>query len=360
VLTPGQRPIWWLSWPSALYALAIRLRTYGYERGWFARQRLPLPVISIGNLTVGGTGKTPMVIEVTQWLLAAGSRVAVLSRGYRRTSREPFLLVCDGAKILATPQEAGDEPYLIAQRCPQAIVAVGADRHRAGLRVLNEFRVDCIVLDDGFQHIGLHRDADLVLLDATDANGLANLLPAGRLREPLTALERATAVIITRAETPGQVAEIMTRVQSLANPSVMTARVVFPAVETVSLSSLGSRPREWSQGKRALLVSGVGHPASFRATADQLGVTVLDEATYPDHYMYGTSDIAALRGRAAALKADVVLTTEKDAWKIRPHLGENDDRWWAVRVSVEWLTGEAEIRKTIMEARTGAQKEVGA
>jgi tetraacyldisaccharide 4'-kinase len=319
-----------------------------------------VPVISIGNLTVGGTGKTPIVIEVTQWLLASGKRVAVLSRGYGRTSREPFLLVSDGARILATPEDAGDEPYLIAQRCPQAVVAVGADRYRAGLRVLDKFRVDCIVLDDGFQHIRLHRDVDLLLLDATDAKGLTGVLPAGRLREPLTAAKRATALIVTRAERPSQVDEVMTRVRSAADPGPMTAQVVFRVVEIVSLSGLGSRSHEWCQGKRALLVSGVGHPASFRATADQLGVTVLDDAAYPDHYTYSGRAIVALRGRAADLKAELVLTTEKDAWKIRPHLTENDGRWWAVRLGVGWLAGEAEIRKTILEARSGAQKEAGA
>jgi len=359
VLTPGQRPTWWLSWAAVLYGLVTRLRTYGYARGWFVRQRLPVPVISIGNLTVGGTGKTPIVIEVTQWLLASGKRVAVLSRGYRRTSREPFLLVSDASRILATPEEAGDEPYLIAQRCPRAVVAVGADRHRAGLRVLDDYPVDCFVLDDGFQHIGLHRDVDLLLLDATDANGLTDVLPAGRLREPLAAAKRATALIVTRADRSNEADAVMTRVRSAADPRAVTARVVFRAVELVSLSGLGSRSHEWCQGKRALLVSGIGHPASFRATADHLGVTVLDEAAYPDHYPYSASAVAALRGRAADLKAELVLTTEKDAWKIRPHLNENDGRWWAVRLSVGWLAGEAEIRKSIMDAPSGAEKAVG-
>ena len=125
VLTPGQRPMWWLSWAAAPYEMATRLRAYGYEHGWFARRHLPVPVISIGNLTVGGTGKTPLVIQITEWLLEAGRRVAVLSRGYRRTSREPLLLVSDGARIVVTAEEAGDEPFLIAQRCPRAVLATG-------------------------------------------------------------------------------------------------------------------------------------------------------------------------------------------------------------------------------------------
>jgi tetraacyldisaccharide 4'-kinase len=175
----------------------VRLRVYAYEHGWLARRRLPVPVISIGNLTVGGTGKTPLVIQITEWLLKAGKRVAVLSRGYRRTSREPLLFVSDGARIIATAEEAGDEPFLIAQRCPEAIVAVGADRYRLARRVLETCGVDCIVLDDGFQHLAVHRDINLLLVDATDVDGLEGLLPAGRLREPMTAAKRATGVIVT-------------------------------------------------------------------------------------------------------------------------------------------------------------------
>jgi tetraacyldisaccharide 4'-kinase len=315
-----------------------------------------VPVISIGNLTVGGTGKTPIVIEVTQWLLAAGKRVAVLSRGYRRTSREPFLLVSDGAHILTTPEQAGDEPSLIAQRCRQAVVAVGADRYRSGLRVLERTPVDCIVLDDGFQHLGLHRDVDLLLVDATDANGLTQVLPAGRLREPLIGAKRATAVIVTRAETAHQVDEVVTRLRSAVASMPMTAHVAFRAVDLVPLSGQADRSWQWCRGKRTLLVTGIGHPASFRATAEQMGVMVLDEAVYPDHYWYGLRDVALLEARADDLKAELVLTTEKDAGKIRPHLTENNGRWWAARLGVEWLTGEAEIRKVIAQARPAQER----
>ncbi|MBM4124838.1 MAG: tetraacyldisaccharide 4'-kinase, partial [Nitrospira sp.] len=137
---------------AAVYGLAVRVRTVLYEKGWLARRKLPCRVISVGNLTVGGTGKTPMVIWITERLLAQGLRVAVLSRGYRRQSREPFLLVSDGRTVLAGISDAGDEPHLIARRCPSAVVAVGADRYRLGRWVLERFPIDCLVLDDGFQH----------------------------------------------------------------------------------------------------------------------------------------------------------------------------------------------------------------
>src|SRR5262249_6696242 len=171
-------------------------------------RRLPVPVLSIGNLTLGGTGKTPVVIVLTEWLLAQGKRVAILSRGYRRTSTDLRLLVSDGERLLVGPNEAGDEPFLIAQRCPKAIVAVGADRYQLGEWVLHRFPVDCLVLDDGFQHLGLYRDVNLLLVDATDVEGLAAVVPAGRLREPLQAAARATAIIVTRADDPTLVTEV--------------------------------------------------------------------------------------------------------------------------------------------------------
>lgn len=354
MLTPGQRPAWWLAWASLSYACGIRLRTYGYDRGWLARRQLPVPVISIGNLTVGGTGKTPLVIELTQWLLEAGRRVAVLSRGYKRTSREPWLLVSDGTKMVATAEAAGDEPFLIAQRCPRAIVAVGADRYRSGCRILDRCPVDCILLDDGFQHLGLYRDIDLLLLDATDTQGLKELLPAGRLREPMTAAKRATAVIVTRAEKPIQVDAVMTRLRGAVDPVPTTAQVVFRVMEVVSLSTGRSRPGGWCRGKKALLVSGVGHSGSFRATADTLGISVLDEVIYPDHYRYTGHEVARLEKRVAELNAELVLTTEKDAGKIQPFLAQHDDRWWAARLQVEWLTGASEIRKLVTDVRSTA------
>ncbi|HKT34250.1 MAG TPA: tetraacyldisaccharide 4'-kinase [Nitrospira sp.] len=356
MLTPGERPITWLSWLAATYELGTRLRAHGYERGWFATRRLPVPVISIGNLTVGGTGKTPLVIQVTEWLLAAGKRVAVLSRGYRRTSREPCVLVSDGTTIVATTDAAGDEPFLIAHRCPRAVVAVGADRYQLGRWVLERCGADCIVLDDAFQHLALHRDVNLLLVDATDATGLERLLPAGRLREPISAAKRATGLIVTRAERPNEVDDVLKRLQVGITPLPLptTAQVVFRAAELVSVMTGIQRGREWCKGKRALIVSGIGHAPSFRRTVEELGMTVVHEVAYGDHHAYSASDIERLREGAAQRKADLVVTTEKDAGKLRSYLGANDERWWAARLRVDWRTGEDAVRAMILDARSAA------
>ena len=166
--------------------MAVEARIRLYEHGWLTAHRLPRPVISVGNLTVGGTGKTPFVIWLSQYLQSHGKQVGILSRGYRRTKAARFLLVSNGKQVLVNPQEAGDEPFLMAKHCSGVVVAVGSDRYELGKWVLRQASVDCFILDDGFQHLSLHRDVNLLLVDGTDPQGLQKLLPAGRLREPLS------------------------------------------------------------------------------------------------------------------------------------------------------------------------------
>jgi len=197
---------------------------------------------------------------------------------------------------------------------------------------------------------------NLLLVDATDAQGLKRLLPAGRLREPITAAERATGVIVTRAENPNHVDDILRQLRSTVDPLPMTAQVVFRAAQLVSVATGGYRSSEWCKGKRALLVSGVGHAASFRSTAEELGVSVIDEVAYPDHYTYSMDDVGTLRERAIERKADVVLTTEKDAAKIRPYLAPDDATWWAARLRVEWRAGESAMRKMMLDARPATDR----
>jgi len=349
VFTPGNQSRPWLWWAALPYRWIARLRALVYEQEWRRPQRLPVPVISVGNLTVGGTGKTPLVIQFTQWLLAEGKRVGVLSRGYRRTSTEPLLIVSDGRSLLAGPDQAGDEPYLIARRCPQAVVAVGADRHRLGRWVLEQYSLDCIVLDDGYQHLGLHRDANLLLLDATDSEGLDDVVPVGRLREPLTAARRATGIVITRADHPQQIENVLARCKKVLEAMPPVSLVRFQPSGLVGVRTGAMQPIEAVRGKRALLVSGVGHTGSFRRTVDLLGVSVLEEVAYPDHYRYEQRDVDEFRSKAAALKAEYVLTTEKDAGKLVPYLSSAETDWWAVRVEPEWLQGQAAIHRVLAQ-----------
>jgi tetraacyldisaccharide 4'-kinase len=334
-------------WAAIPYGLVARLRVLLYDWGWFDQRRLPVPVLSVGNLTIGGTGKTPVVIVLVEWLLAQGKRVAILSRGYRRTSTAQYLLVSDGERLLVGPNEAGDEPFMMAKRCPKAIVAVGADRYELGDWVLSRFPIDCLVLDDGFQHLGLYRDVNLLLVDATDANGLAAMTPAGRLREPLRAAARATAIVVTRADVPAQVAEVCRRLKATLGFMPDPVQVVFGAESLVSVMTGTSQPLSWSKGKSALLCSGVGHAGSFRSLVEQIGMKILDEEVHPDHYAYTSQDVERLNARAAELRAELVVTTEKDACKLAALL-EPTDSWWAVRLTTNVIAGEDRLRRLVL------------
>jgi tetraacyldisaccharide 4'-kinase len=255
-------------------------------------------------------------------------------------------LVSNGARLLVGPNEAGDEPFLMAQRCPKAIVAVGADRYELGDWVLNQFPVDCLVLDDGFQHLGLYRDVDLLLIDATDAEGLAALVPAGRLREPLQAASRATAIVVTRADVAAQVTEVCHRLQATLG-TMPPIQVVFRPESLVSVVTGASQPLSWSKGKTALLCSGVGHAGSFRSLVETIGIRILDEVVYADHHAYTSHDVEQLSARATELRAELVVTTEKDACKLAALL-QLTDNWWAVRLSTDVIAGEERLRRLVL------------
>ncbi len=345
-LHPGQPVRKGLGWVAGLYGLIIRFRLWCYRKGWLTTTRLSCRVVSVGNLTVGGTGKTPIVIFLTEWLLAKGQRVAILSRGYKRASKAPRLLVSDGSRILVGPLEAGDEPFLMAQRCPQAIVAVGADRVALGQWVLEQHPIDCIVLDDGFQHRSLHRDVDLVLLDATDATGLDALLPAGRLREPLTELCRANAVMITRADSRQDVDAIRSRLKTISCSSGDAVEVVFRPESVIAIVSGERQPVEWCRGKKAWLVSGIGNSRSFRRSAESMGGEILGEAAFEDHHSYRHDDIEKIRANLQATGCEIILTTEKDGGKLRPLLMPSDS-WWMLRLGTEIVRGKERLYRLI-------------
>jgi tetraacyldisaccharide 4'-kinase len=258
----------------------------------------------------------------------------------------PHLLVSDGSKTLAGPSEAGDEPFLMAQRCPQAIVAVGADRVALGRWVLEQHPVDCIVLDDGFQHRALHRDVDLVLLDATDVGGLDALLPAGRLREPLHELDRASAVMITRADSRQDVDAIHDRLRAIGGSYEDAIEVVFRPQSVLSIVSGEQQSVEWCRRKKTWLVSGIGNNRSFRRSAESMGIEILGETAFDDHHRYSRSDIERVRSDVQASGSDIVLTTEKDGGKLSPLITAGEP-WWMLRLGTEIVRGEERLYRLI-------------
>lgn len=353
VLSPwAQGPLQALAFP---YGLAVKVRTWLYRRGWLARRRLPCRVVSVGNLTVGGTGKTPVVIWLARWLLARGRRVGVLSRGYGRQGRVARVLVSDGRRILVEPGAAGDEPYLIASRCPGAVVAVGSDRYRLGRWVLERFPIDCFLLDDGFQHLALHRDVDLLLMDASDPGGLQGLLPAGRLREPLSAAARATAVLVTRVGSPGESHGMAAQVKAAAGLEIRPIPIRFTVEGFGDL--LSGRVWEAGQvsGQPALVFSGIANPASFRTLLGHAGITVVEELVFPDHHAYTLADLREIEHRASVRGVEVMVTTEKDAGKLIPLLGSKEQRRriLALRIETEVMEGRERLEELVLGDKGG-------
>jgi tetraacyldisaccharide 4'-kinase len=331
---------------ASVYGAAVKVRTSLYERGWLSSRKLPCRVISVGNLTTGGTGKTPVVIALADWLTASGKRVGVLSRGYRRESRAKHVLVSDGRQVLAGPAEAGDEPYLIARRCPGVVVAVGADRYRLGGWVLERFPLDCVLLDDGFQHLALRRDVDVLLVDASDPEGLQALLPAGRLREPIAAAARAHALLLTRADAPTGVGEVRSAMAA-ANLPTQPVRVRFTAEGLVHGTTGKVADMDFAKGRTAMMVSGIANASSFRLLVEGLGLRVLDDLRFPDHHAYTRADLNRIAESASRCSADLIVTTEKDTVKLAT-LVPQDARLGAVRLRTEFMDSKEELEKLIL------------
>lgn len=330
------------------YELASRCRAACYRGGLLRTNRLPVRVVSIGNLTVGGTGKTPMVIWVVQQLLEQGRRVAVLSRGYRRRSQEAHLLVSDGHHLLANPLEAGDEPFLIARRCPRAIVAVGRDRYELGRWLLNRVPIDDMVLDDGFQHLSLWRDLNLLLMDATDVEGLKGHFPFGRLREPLTAAARGSTLIITRASEGNGGQRVVRLMEEALGHRIVPVEVDFVPERLVNILQGAEMEGAAAKGKTAVAVSAIGNPASFELVLRELGLEVVHHLKFRDHHAYRAAEVEAAQKRAEACRADLIVTTEKDACKLVDLVGPGH-AWWAVRLQPRFKSGEATLLAMLNE-----------
>jgi tetraacyldisaccharide 4'-kinase len=295
---------------SLLYGAGSKLRNMLFDRGLMLRYGLPCRVISIGNITVGGTGKTPVAIMTARLLVSADYRVAVVSRGYGRVSRG-IQFVSDASGILVSPDEAGDEPHLIASSLPGIPVVVGDDRAEAARAAFQRFEPDFILLDDAFQHRRLHRDFDIVALDAENPFGSGLLLPRGILRESPRALSRAQAVIVTRCSDDNQFAAAEKSVH-VYNSGVavfqsrhvpVSLRLPFSA-EKLELSIIA--------GKKVAALSNIGSPDSFYRTLESLGAKIVFKRSMRDHHRYRTGELEKIIEEVLRSGAEVFIMTAKD------------------------------------------------
>lgn len=331
-----------------VFRAAVALRAALYDRGLLAGARAAAPVISVGNLAVGGAGKTPVAIAVVRRLLARGRRVALLSRGYGAARRDARV-VSDGARLLLGAAEAGDEPALVARRLAGVAVLCGPRRAELARTAVAELGADVLVLDDGFQHRALARDLDVVVLDAADAFGNGRLLPAGPNREPRAALRRAGLVWLSRVDQAEPSA--LERLRALAREATGRAPVESRHAPVDVLDGRLARGLgvEALRGRRAFLLAGIARPAGFRRTVRALGAEIVAERIVPDHHRFGPGEIEAVLRAAGAAGCDVVVTTEKDAVRLPPEV-EGDARLRVVRIDAEIVAGEAGLEAALEAA----------
>jgi len=300
---------------TAVYGAVVRSRRILYERGTFSRSKLAAPVISVGNITTGGTGKTPMVLWLASWLARNGRQVCILTRGYRRRKADRLTIVSDGRQVCATPADAGDEPFLLATKLLGiASVISNADRKAAGDLAIQKFGSDIFILDDGFQHLQLNRDFDIVTIDATNPWGGGWLLPVGRLREPITSLTRADCIVLTRTDQVEEYESILAHIGKASGGRP----VLISRMQNHVYSPVGIRRAKGDVPEGPLAAfCGIGNSQSFfRQVESEGGKELVLKRAFPDHHSYSQKDISMVVDEAKRLGARSLVTTEKDAVKL--------------------------------------------
>lgn len=304
---------------SILYGWAMRQRRKWFEQGKLHSYRLPCAVVSVGNLTMGGTGKTPMVAHLARLIQSNGYRVAIISRGYKGLSQKDGAIVSDGRSIKCSARQSGDEPYLMAMLLGSVPVIVGKDRYAAGKIAVSRFQPDVILLDDAFQHLRLKRDLDLLLLDARLPFGNFFLLPRGRLREPVNTLAKADAVILTRSkrDTPTDLPEMVgvgRRIPVFRSVHKIVVRGIAVAhMPLVPLNEFDvSTDVAHLSGIKTFGFAGLADNQAFFDTLDQLGANLQGTMAFEDHYAYDEKEIYHIARTAINAGADCMVTTDKD------------------------------------------------
>ena len=342
-LRTAARPHAWLAPLGAVFGGAGALRAELYRRGLLSRTRLSAPVLSIGNLAVGGRGKTPLVQRTAELLRDAGRRVAVLSRGYGGSFRGDALIVSDGTRILADAEQAGDEPVMLAQALPGVVVAVGRDRGTVGRALERGIPPHVHLLDDGFQHLGLFRDLDIVCVDAEDLRDRP--LPAGLLRERPSALSRADLVAVS-----GEREE-----EAQAACALFAQRLGAGRVFRVRRAAAGFTGRDGTEAPapaRVFLLTGIARPERVAADLERQGIVVAGRAAFPDHHRFSEADIASAVCDAQGARVDAIVTTLKDVTRLPAGLGESLPlRVFRVRTEID---DEPRFRQRVLAVAGGA------
>jgi len=349
------------------YSIAVRLRNFLYSKGWLKAHRADAVVISIGNITVGGTGKTPLVVWLCKQIISdsrfqiSNSQCAILTRGYKSRAQEHKSTRAQELKSTRA-QEIGslkDEPAILIEKCPEVKVIVNPDRVGGAGEAINKFGAKVLIMDDGFQHRRLERDLDIVAIDATRPFGYGKMLPAGLLREPVSSLKRADGVVITRCDqiTENEISQIEKKLRAI-NPDMVIARSIH-APAYVKSTDNKEISLKYLKGKKIFAFCGIGNPDAFLNTIKQLGANLVGSKVYNDHHHYTNDCLADIYEQAGALKADLILTTQKDWTKIisdfRIQISDFEYSLPLAYIGIEikFLAGEDKLRGLIEKTLAG-------
>ena len=339
---------------SFLFAFVVSVRYLLYKSGILRRYPLGIQVISIGNVTAGGTGKTPVTELFARTLAAKGRKVAILSRGYRRKEAswwqrmftqviDPPLVVSDGKRVRLDSAVGGDEPYMLASNLPGVAVVVDRDRVKAGRYAIKRLGCDTIILDDGFQYQRLKHSVEVVLVDATNPFGNGNMLPRGILREPVRHLKRADLIFLTKCR--GDVSETIAEIRKYNKKAEIVKCSHSPKV----LKDVWSReefPLSWLEGKTVCTLSGIASPKGFENSLRHLGAKVVWCERYADHHRYDPSEILYALNRTADMGSDALVTTEKDAVRF-PRFETVPVKCLYLRIAIDILDGVESFKKMV-------------
>ena len=317
---------------SRIYGFVVKTRIFFYKKGILKCVRLPVPVISVGNITVGGTGKTPVVEYIARYLQAQGKRVAILSRGYAASIRQEDSFTDKGI--------CNDEYLLFKENIPDIPNILNKDRIKGGLEAIKRFQAECLVLDDGFQHLCLARDLNIVIIDALNPFGHEEIIPRGMLREPLKGLKRADMIMLSHVDqcSRDKVVVLTNRLREITG--------AVPVIETVHKPICLESTKDTTQldinclrGKRAFVFCAVGNPVSFRKSVENLGAEIAGFRVFPDHHVYTLSELQELNAEAKSIKPDAIVITQKDRVKIGNNLLIWEFPLWTLKIEICIVSG---------------------
>lgn len=349
---------------SWLFSLIVKIRSYNYQKGIFTSEILGCPVIVVGNLTVGGTGKTPVVEKIARELRERGRKVAILSRGYK-SKKEPawkkwirFILhkneppprvVSNGKRVLLGAEIAGDEPFMLASNLPGVIVVVDKDRVKAGRYAIKTFGADVLVLDDGFQYRSLRGHINLLLVDKTNPFGNYHLLPRGILREPLSAMKRASYIFLTKADNATH-HDILKEIRAYNARAKIVQCAHFPR-NIVSIDRKESKHIDFLFQKKIMAFSGIASPDSFEGFLTKNGAEIVIKKRFADHHRFSKQELDNLIQVAQSHHVDFVITTEKDAVRLPADFAPQTP-FFFLKIDIEILSGEDNFEEAISKFDT--------